>query len=89
MDVRLLTFLTPVLVVVSFKIRSLLPPSSPSSAVKMETVCFSDALVSTYESTRRHNPEEVHRRENLKSHNANTRRKEFVSAKFEWSFIEL
>jgi hypothetical protein len=27
-------------------------------AVKMETECFSETLVSTYESTRRHNPEE-------------------------------
>jgi hypothetical protein len=36
-------------------------------------VCFSETLVSTYETTRRHNPEEQaldpHRRENLKSHN--------------------
>jgi hypothetical protein len=36
----------------------------------METVCFSETLASTDESTRRHNPEEhhPHRRENLKSH---------------------
>jgi hypothetical protein len=38
----------------------------------METVCFSETLLSTYESTRRHNPEEQHRhphrRENLRSH---------------------
>jgi hypothetical protein len=27
----------------------------------METVCFSETLVSTYESTRRNNPEEQHR----------------------------
>jgi hypothetical protein len=44
---------------------------SPSSALKMETVCFSETL-STYESTLRHNPDEqhrhLHRRENLKSH---------------------
>jgi secreted PhoX family phosphatase len=36
----------------------------------METVCFSETLVSTYESTRHHNPEEhqhLHRRENLKT----------------------
>jgi hypothetical protein len=26
--------------------------------MKMETVCFSETLVSTYKSTRRHNPEE-------------------------------
>jgi hypothetical protein len=39
----------------------------------METVCFSETSVSTYESTRYHNPEEEHQhlllRENLKSHN--------------------
>jgi hypothetical protein len=37
----------------------------------METVCFSETLVSTDESTRRQNPEDHHhpqRRENLKSH---------------------
>jgi hypothetical protein len=34
----------------------------------METVCFSETLVSTYESTRHHSPEQhrhFHRRENL------------------------
>jgi hypothetical protein len=30
----------------------------PSSALKMETVRFSETLVSTYESTRRYNPEQ-------------------------------
>jgi hypothetical protein len=30
------------------------------SALKMETVCSSETLVSTYESTRRHNPERRH-----------------------------
>jgi hypothetical protein len=43
----------------------------PSSGLKMETVCFPETLLFTYESTRRHNPEEQHRhprsRENLKS----------------------
>jgi hypothetical protein len=43
----------------------------------METVCFSEMLVSAYESTRRHNPEEerrhLHRCENLKSHKEVTR----------------
>jgi hypothetical protein len=38
----------------------------------MEAVCSSETKVSTYESTRRHNPEEQHRqlhhRENLKYH---------------------
>jgi hypothetical protein len=38
----------------------------------METLCFSEMLVSTYKSTRRHNPEDqhrhLHRRENLKFH---------------------
>jgi hypothetical protein len=37
----------------------------------METVCFSETLVSKYGYTRRYNPEEhchIHRRENLKSH---------------------
>jgi hypothetical protein len=45
---------------------------SPSSPLKMETVCFSETLASTNESTRRQNPEEehyhLHRRESLKSH---------------------
>jgi hypothetical protein len=40
--------------------------------LRMQTVRFSEILGSTYESTRRHNPEErhqhLHRRENLKSH---------------------
>jgi hypothetical protein len=43
--------------------------TSPSSALKMETVCFSKTLISAYESTWRHDPEEqyryLHRRENL------------------------
>jgi hypothetical protein len=37
----------------------------------MDTVCFSETLVSTYESIRRHNTEQhrhLHSRENLKSH---------------------
>jgi hypothetical protein len=38
----------------------------------METVCFSETMVSTDKSTWRHKPEEkrrhLHRRENLKSH---------------------
>jgi hypothetical protein len=40
----------------------------------METVCFSETFVSTYESTWRHIPEERHPqgRENLKSHTAGT-----------------
>jgi hypothetical protein len=40
------------------------------SRLKMEKVRFSETLVSTYESARRHTPEEhrhLHRRENLKS----------------------
>jgi hypothetical protein len=40
-------------------------------AMKMETVCFSETLVSIDESTQRQNPEEhhhPHRRDNLKSH---------------------
>jgi hypothetical protein len=40
-------------------------PINPTSALKMETVCFSEALVWTYESTRRHNPGEQHRHLNL------------------------
>jgi hypothetical protein len=32
----------------------------PSSALKTNTLCFSETLVSTYESARRHNPEEHH-----------------------------
>jgi hypothetical protein len=43
------------------------------SGPKMETACFSETSVSTYESTWYHNPEEehqhLHRRENLKSRN--------------------
>jgi hypothetical protein len=42
-----------------------------TSALKMETVCFSETLTSADEATRRQNPEEhhdPHRRENLKSH---------------------
>jgi hypothetical protein len=45
--------------------------SPKRSALKMETVCFPEMLLSTHESTRRHNPEEhrhLHRRENDKSH---------------------
>jgi hypothetical protein len=42
----------------------------PSSALSMETLCFSEMIVSTYESTLRHSPEKQHRhihhRENLK-----------------------
>jgi hypothetical protein len=38
----------------------------------METVCFSETLLSTCKSTRRYNPEDqhriLHRRENLNSH---------------------
>jgi hypothetical protein len=40
-----------------------------TSALKMETVCFSETLASTDESIRRQNPEEhhhPHRRENFK-----------------------
>jgi hypothetical protein len=41
------------------------PPSSSelsaSSSLKKEAVCFSETLVSTYETTRRHNPEEQRR----------------------------
>jgi hypothetical protein len=33
---------------------------SPSSSLKMETVCFSETLVPTDESTRHKNPEEHH-----------------------------
>jgi hypothetical protein len=44
----------------------------PSSGLKMEAVCSSEILVSTYESTRRYNPAKqhrhLHRRENLRSH---------------------
>jgi hypothetical protein len=36
-------------------------PHDPSSSLKMEAGCFSKTLVSTYKSTRRHNPEEQHR----------------------------
>jgi hypothetical protein len=40
-----------------------------SAALKMGTLCFSETLVSAYESARRHNPEQQNRfqyRENLK-----------------------
>jgi hypothetical protein len=47
---------------------------SPSSGLNMETICFSE--ISTYESTRHHNPEEQHRhlqrRKKLKFHNVFT-----------------
>jgi hypothetical protein len=43
-----------------------------SSALKMETVCFHETLLSANESTRRHVPEQqhgrLHRRENIESH---------------------
>jgi hypothetical protein len=41
----------------------------------METVCFSETLASIDESTRRINPEHhhPHRRENLRSHKADSR----------------
>jgi hypothetical protein len=35
--------------------------TGPSSGLKMKTVCFSETLVSPYESTRRHNSERQHR----------------------------
>jgi hypothetical protein len=38
----------------------MLGPSITTSALKMETVCFSEALVTTDESARRQNPEEQH-----------------------------
>jgi hypothetical protein len=48
---------------------------TPTSALKVEKVCFSETMVSTYESIWRHNPEaqrrHLHRRENLKSHDCN------------------
>jgi hypothetical protein len=38
----------------------------------MQTVCFSEMMVSTYESTQRHNPDQqychLHHHKNLKSH---------------------
>jgi hypothetical protein len=47
-----------------------LQPLSPSSTLKMEIVCFSEMLVSTYGYTRCHNPEEQHShwRERMKSY---------------------
>jgi hypothetical protein len=43
---------------------------APSSGLNTETVCSSETLVSTYKSTRRHNPEDqhLHRCEDVKSH---------------------
>jgi hypothetical protein len=38
----------------------------PSAALKMETVCFSETLVYTDESTRSQNPEEHHKRSILR-----------------------
>jgi hypothetical protein len=41
--------------------------------LKMEVVCFSETLVSTYESTRRYNPEQhrhLHRCQNPKNDNS-------------------
>jgi hypothetical protein len=50
--------------------QSAFPPSNPvlipplssiaTSALKMETVCFSETLASNYDSTRRQNPEPRH-----------------------------
>jgi hypothetical protein len=48
------------------------PKKRKTSNLKMETVCFSETLVSTCESTRRQNPEEhlhPHRRVNFRSRN--------------------
>jgi hypothetical protein len=39
-----------------------------TSALKMETVCFSETLVSIYESTRRNNPEQQHRHTITRNH---------------------
>jgi hypothetical protein len=36
------------------------PSSGLKSALKMETLCFSETLASTNESTRRQNPEQHH-----------------------------
>jgi hypothetical protein len=41
------------------------------SALKMETACFSETLVSTYKSTQRYNPEEQHRHITIISLNFN------------------
>jgi hypothetical protein len=43
---------------------------SPFSGLKTETVCFSETLASTDESTQRQNPDhhQLHHREHLKSH---------------------
>jgi hypothetical protein len=51
-------------------------PNIANSALKMETICFSETVASTDESTRRQNPEDhhhhhPHRRENLKCLNNN------------------
>jgi hypothetical protein len=49
-------------------------------ALKMEAVCSSETLLSTYKSTRRYNPKDqhrhLHRRENLKS---NTPLKSYIA----------
>jgi hypothetical protein len=53
-----------------------------ASALKMETVCFSETLASTGGSTRRQNPAEHHhprRRENLKSYKIKTARSRVVA----------
>jgi hypothetical protein len=51
--------------------RNILSPSSGLKWLKMEAVCFSETLVSTYESMQHHNSEEhhhPHHHENLKYH---------------------
>jgi hypothetical protein len=47
-------------------------PNTPTSALKMEVVCFSETLVSSYESTQSHNLDDedwhIHCCENYESH---------------------
>jgi hypothetical protein len=49
--------------------------------MKIETVCFSETLVSTCESTRRHNPEQQHRQVMLLFHRIQSLRFEIGDGK--------
>jgi hypothetical protein len=42
-----------------------------SSALKLEAVCSSEMLVSTYKSTCEDQPQHLHHRKNLKAHSSN------------------
>jgi hypothetical protein len=67
-------------VVIALRIYLALQPQN-TSALIMDTTCYSETFVSTYESTRRHNAEERHsqRRENTPHNTAAIRDFSFLS----------